>query len=246
MFSQLFAGAGFFLTGMRLITQPGIRRFALTPLLINIIIFSALIYFGYQQFGVLLDSFLPAEDGWFGWLRWVLVPFFFIFVLMITFFTFSIVANIIGAPFNGMLANAVERHLTGKTAENNSSFKQALANAVPMILSELKKLGYYILISIPFLVLLFIPVLGQLGWLLVSAWILTVQYVDFPLDNHDIKFSELRKRLGKKRMIAFGFGGSVMFTMAIPIINFFVMPIAVAGATALAVNHLSLEQKTTD
>jgi len=258
MLSDSFSGARFFLRGISLIMQPGIRRFVLIPLSINILIFSALIAVGYQQFGELLDWLLPAEaDSWWSWLNWLrylLLPIFFAVAAVIMFFTFSIIANFIGAPFNALLAEAVERHLTGAVPENSTEgMKAFMASIVPAMISEVKKMGYYIVISLPFIILFviafFIPLLNivaSLAWLLVTAWILAVQYCDYPFDNHALDFLTLRKRLGERRFIAFGFGGSAMLLMSVPIVNFIVMPTAVAGATAMSLEKFRLEEKPTD
>jgi len=253
MLKDSFAGAGYFLRGASLITKPGIRVFVIIPLVLNILIFSLLIAFGYQQFGEFLDWLLPDEDSWWSWLnwlRWIIKPIFFTVAAIIMFFTFSILANLIGAPFNSLLAEAVERHLTGQTNESKTDLKQFMASIVPSMISELKKMGYYIVISLPFIVLFLIAFLipllnlvASLAWLLVTAWILAVQYCDYPFDNHSQDFMSLRKQLGKRRFMAFGFGGCAMFIMAIPVINFIVMPTAVAGATAMSLEKFKLDEK---
>ena len=48
------SGPGYLVEGMKLIIRPGLRRFVLIPLLINILVFSAAIWYGISRF----DSFL--------------------------------------------------------------------------------------------------------------------------------------------------------------------------------------------
>jgi len=252
MIKDSINGAGYFFRGISLLNQNGVRRFVLIPLFINILIFGLLITFGYQQFTELLDQVLPDENGWlswFSWLRWIVIPIFFSVVAVAVFFLFTIVANFIGAPFNSLLAEAVERHLTGNTHGSTKGFKEIIQSIAPTMLSELKKMLYYLILSLPFIILFivafFIPLLNMvasIAWLLVTAWILSVQYCDFPFDNHEIDFKQLRQRLGKKRFMAFGFGGATMLMMSIPIVNFIVMPTAVAGATAMSLDNFELEK----
>ena len=256
MIKDSLIGAGYFLRGIKLITKPGIRVFVAIPLLLNIVIFSLLIFYGYQQFGELLDWLLPDEDSWWSWLNWLryfLLPIFFTVAAVIVFFAFSILANLIGAPFNSLLAEAVERHLTGQTNVQQQSMKQFIASIGPTMISELKKMLYYLVISLPFILLFiiafFIPLLNliaSLAWLLVTAWILAVQYCDYPFDNHALDFVSLRQRLGQRRFMAFGFGGSAMLLMAVPVLNFIVMPTAVAGATAMSLEKFRLDEKPTE
>lgn len=244
MIKNLFQGIGYFMRGLGLIGKPGIRMYVLIPLTINVLLFSGAIYFGYSEFISIVNDYLPAENGWFGWLRWIVIPIFFAAALIVVFFTFGMIANLIGSPFNSLLAAAVEKNLTGSLPENNSDWKTVLARMIPIMLGELKKMAYYILITIPFLILFIIPVVNILApflWMLMVAWVMSVEYTDYPMSNRNITFAELRRRLKQRRFMAFGFGGSVMFAMSIPVLNFFVMPTAVAGATAMAVEKLKAE-----
>ncbi len=74
-------------------------------------------------------------------------------------------------------------------------------------------------------------------WFLLSCWLLALEYVDYPASNHAIGFKELRRRLRTRRTLALGFGTSVVVATLIPVVNLFVMPAAVAGATALWVRE---------
>jgi CysZ protein len=244
MITNAIQGIGYFFRGLGLIGKPGIRLYVLIPLAINILLFGGLIAFGYSEFMDLVNYLAPDENSWLSWLRWILIPIFFIAALIIVFFTFTMIANLIGSPFNSLLAAAVEKHLTGSLPENNSDWKAVLKSIIPIMFAELKKMAYYILITIPFLILFIIPVINIIApflWMLMIAWVMAVEYTDYPMGNRNIAFAELRRRLKQRRFMAFGFGGSVMFAMSIPVLNFFVMPTAVAGATAMAVEKLKGE-----
>ena len=65
-----------------------------------------------------------------------------------------------------------------------------------------------------------------------------MEYADYPMSNHGLKLPEVRQKLGEKRLMSLGFGGMVMLATMIPVGNFFVMPVAVAGATAYWVQQL--------
>lgn len=231
------SGALYFLRGVRLIFAPGIRTYVLVPLAVNVVVFSALIYFGAGQFQALLDWLLP---GWLDWLQWVLLPLFFIIALFIVFFTFSLVGNLIAAPFNGLLAEAVECHLTGTTIPGGN-WKKMVAEIGRTIVSELRKLAYIVLWGIPALLLFVIPGLNVAApfiWLLFGAWMMAISYIDYPMGNHGLTFPDQRRRLGERRYLALGFGGAVMCALAVPVVNFVVIPAAVAGATVLWVERL--------
>ena len=238
---DLFTGPRYMLEGFGLLTRPGLRRFVAIPVLVNVLIFGGLITLAY---GWVDDSsrFLIAKlPDWLQWLSYIVIPVFVLTSLVVIFYGFSIVANIIAAPFNGLLAEAVEAHLTGKQFE--SSWKQVARDIVPSILSELRKLLYFVLRAIPLLLLLLIPVVNvgaSVLWMLFSAWMMTVQYIDYPMANHQLFFKDQRARLRKRPLLAWSFGGLVMVCTLVPVLNFVVMPAAVAGSTALWVRENGL------
>jgi len=79
-------------------------------------------------------------------------------------------------------------------------------------------------------------------WVLFSAWMMTVQYMDYPMANHQLFFKEQRARLRKRPLLAWSFGGLVMLCTLLPVVNFIVMPAAVAGATAIWVREGGLQK----
>jgi len=238
---SLFKGAGYLFRGFGLIHRKGVRKFAYLPLAINTILFSFAIWYGLNEFDQWMAALMPT---WLpGWLinavMWLLWPLFVALLSMLVFFTFSIVANILSAPFNGALAEAVEVKLSGENPPS-MSFTEILKDAPKMIFNEIRKLVYLGIWIIPLLILSFIPVLNffsPLLWLLFSSWILALDYHDYPMGNHQLRFREQRAVLKQKRSLALGFGMATMFATMIPIINFFVIPAAVAGATALFVEN---------
>jgi CysZ protein len=239
--SNPFTGFLYFIQGMKLIFTPGVRRYVIIPLSINILLFAALIWFGASQFQVFMHWLMPELPDWLQFLEWLFWILFGISALLILFFTFSLLANIIGGPFNELLAEAVEFQLTGERPEDAGGMKKLLANIVPSMIDETKKLLYMVLWSIPFLILFLIPVINIVApfiWIVFSAWMLTIEYTDYPMGNHGLRSDEQKHRLREKRFLSLGFGGAVTIATMIPVLNFLVMPAAVAGATAMWVKQL--------
>ncbi len=233
MFSNPISGAGYLLQGVRLIARPGLRRFVLIPLLVNMLVFTGAIYVSFSQFEGLMASLDARMPDWLGWLNWLLWPIFGLLILVVVFYSFGMVANLVASPFNNLLAEKVELLLTGQPLEQDNDFRRMLAELVPTLLDELRKILYALLWAIPFLLLLFVPIVGPLLWFLYTAWILTVQYSDYPMGNHGLKFGEMRQRLRRRRTLSLGFGAAAAGMGMIPVVNFILMPSAVAGATAM-------------
>ncbi len=238
MSSNPVSGAGYLLRGVRLILRPGLRRFVLIPLLINVVVFSGAIYYGVRRFDGLMTLLEASVPSWLQWLEWILWPLFVLVLLVIVFYGFTLVANLIAAPFNGLLAEKVELLLTGRPLDQGGGVTRMLRDLAPTLLDEARKLIYAVALGIPFLALLFVPVVGPPLWFLYTAWVLAVQYCDYPMGNHALKFREMRRRLRARRSLTLGFGAATAGLSMIPVVNFIVMPSAVAGATAMWVAEL--------
>jgi len=237
-------GVSYLFKALPLLTQPGIKSYVIIPLLINIFFFSIGIYFGFAYFAEYMENFLDTSKMW-SWvaaivdvIKPILYLIFGLALLVLIFYTFSIMANIIAAPFNSLLAEATERHLTGKSMEDSGGFKQVMKELIPTIMMEIKKLIYMILWSIPFLLMLFfIPILGPIIWFLFTAWMMSLQYMDYPMGNHKLDFGQQRNLQAKQRWFSMGFGGITMGASMIPLVNFIVMPTAVIAATIIWVEQ---------
>ncbi|RMO65848.1 Protein CysZ -like protein, partial [Pseudomonas syringae pv. aptata] len=81
--------------GLKLVLSPGLRLFVLLPLSINVVLFCGLIYLAVHQFELWVDTFMPTLPHWLSFLSYILWPLFVALVLLMVFFTFTMVANII-------------------------------------------------------------------------------------------------------------------------------------------------------
>ena len=231
------SGTLYLLRGFAIVIRPGIRAYVAVPLSINVVLFALLIYFGASWLGGVVEYMLP---DWLDFLGWILVPVFVLAALIAGFFAFNLVANLVAAPFNGLLAEAVERHLTGRSPPSGGGWRAFIAELVTTFAAEVRKLAYVAVRALPLLALFLIPgvnVVASIAWMVLGAWMLAVTYVDYPMANHGIGFAEVRRRLRGRRLLGLGFGGAVMAALAVPVLNFLVIPCAVAGATAMWVEQ---------
>lgn len=229
--NDFYTGVKYLIAGFTLISKPGVRFYVLVPLLINTLLFTGVIIYGANQLGDLID-WLSSLWSWTEWFSWLLWPLFLIITLSVVFFCFSILANLVSAPFNGFLAEAVEASLTGKK-NNHRSLTGLARDIIDAIKSEATKFIYFIVRAIPLLLLLLIPILGPVIWFLFGAWMMALEYMDFPMANNGMLFPQIRQTLTSRRKLALGFGVAVMSLTLVPVINFIAMPVAVAGATKL-------------
>lgn len=236
-------GMDYFFDGFKLIRTKGLKRFVFVPLAVNLILFSVALYFLIGEIDESIKWVIDLVPDWLGWIKdgitYLLWPLALISVLLVFALVFGTLANWIAAPFNGLLAEKVEKHLTGQDL-GPSGLLDAFKDIPRTLTRELAKLFYYLPRAIGFLILFFIlPVIGQIMWFLFSAWMMAVQYCDYPFDNHKIPFKTMRKVLNSSRSNSFSFGIMVSIFSMIPIVNFLVMPVAICGATKMWVEDLS-------
>ena len=226
-----------------MLLKPGMKRFVLIPFAANCIVFIILTLSLISHFSSLQDWFTGLFPSW-SWISYLvafLTGLFIFFALLIYGYSFTVLTNIIAAPFYGRLAEKLEESICGKSVPEERITSMILRT----LRREMVKLFYFIsrglLVLIGLFMLSFIPLLNlfvPLIALLWGTWVMTLQYIDYPADNHQMPFSTLRERLKQQRMSSVGFGGVIMIASMIPVVNIFIMPIAVAGGTLFWINEL--------
>ncbi|MEI6267884.1 MAG: sulfate transporter CysZ [Methylococcaceae bacterium] len=211
--------------GLTLLTSKQLRAFILIPILINIVLYSAALLLGYYYISDLINQFIPS---WLHWLSWVLWPLFFISFFIAGFFTFTVLANLLAAPFYGKLSAKTLALITGQTS---ATAEQPLAK---VMMAEAKRAGYLLSRALPLLILSFIPginVLAPFLWALFGAWGMALEYMAYPLENEGVLFLEQKQLVKSIRWGALSFGGVAAMGLTVPVLNIIVAPVAVIGAT---------------
>ncbi|MDH4583240.1 sulfate transporter CysZ [Pseudomonas sp. BN415] len=236
--------------GLKLVLSPGLRLFVLLPLTVNLLLFAALIGFAIGEFSGWVDAFMPSLPDWLSFLEYLIWPLFVVLVLVLVFFSFTMLANIIAAPFNGFLAEKVEVVVRGQDDFPAFSWAELMAMIPRTLGRELRKLAYFLPRAGVLLILSFVPGVNLLAaplWIVFGIWMMAVQYIDYPADNHKLGWNEMLAWLREKRWQSLGFGGSTYLALMIPFVNILMMPAAVAGATLFWVREqgdLALQKQT--
>lgn len=154
------SGVYYFSQGWKLVTLPGIRRFVILPLLVNIVLMGGAFWWLFTQLDARIPSLMSHVPDWLQWLSYLLWPIAVISVLLVFGYFFSTLANWIAAPFNGLLAEQLEARLTGATPPDTGIL--GIMKDVPRIMKrEWQKLAWYLPRAIVLLVLYFIHGIGQ-------------------------------------------------------------------------------------
>ena len=255
---ELLLGASFVPRGaLRLLVTPGLWKFAMVPLLINICAIVLALWLAY-----LLNSWLGEMTGpdamkeWTGWfwgaLSWVVYLLGLIartagFVLMpvlaaclIVAFPFNLLYKLVFMPFMELLTEATERKVLAISQDAPFEFSRFYANLIVAIvdaclLTALQGLLYFLLLPLAFL-----GITTPLWLVGPPAIFAGMDYSDINLVRRQYVLREKVRlwRLHKWRF--FGYGLSFFFLLAVPIVNAFVIPSAAAGGALL---YLGLARK---
>jgi CysZ protein len=227
-------GAGYVIRGAKLLTHKNLRLFVIIPLLVNIIIFGSLIGVGLNFLDAQMERLMGWIPEWLDFIEWILWPIIGLAFSLMTGYVFTALAILIASPFNALLAEKAEELITGQEVDSLEGLGAALLAVPRGILRELYKLLYYLPMFVFVLIITFIPVINAVSpilWFLLGAWMMSLQFVDYPMDNHQLTFADVKEAIRTRRFSALGFGGVVALCASIPIVNFFVVPSAVVGAT---------------
>ena len=223
--SNPFVAINYFFRGLKYLGKPELRKFLIIPIFINLILFSTALALGYHYISGFIEQLIP---DWLQWLNWILWPLFFICFFIITFFTFTLLANLMAAPFYSKLSARTLALLTGNPVTIE---EQPVAK---VIWAEARRLGYLGLRALPLLLLFIIPginFIAPLLWAIFCAWAIALEYMAYPLENEGLLFVDQRQVARSIRLGSFSFGGISIAGLAIPILNILVPPAAVIGAT---------------
>jgi len=241
MNGNFLTGAGYFLRGLGMIFQPGLRQFVMVPLAANILLFSLMGWGLFQLVSDFYDAALLSVPEWLQFLTWIITPLLWLVGSLMTGYVSTLAVLLLTSPFHALLSERVEELVTGEPIPSSDSFGRVLLEVPRAFLREVRKLLTYLPVALGMLLLTIIPVLNAfapLGWFLLGAWMMSLQFIDYPMDNHRLPFRDVREACAAKRASTIGFGGTVAFFTGIPLVNLIVIPAAVIGATLLWCDEL--------
>lgn len=230
--SDFILGMHYMLLGMRHLLTDGLKRFIILPLAFNFLLFSGLLYVIYHYLSPYSAYYVDQLPGWLSFLNSVFfvilaVSFFLLFLSM-----FTVIFNLIAAPFNGLLAEKAQQLLYG-TRIPSLTFAQITLRSIKR---QAQFMGYFLLGFIVMCLLFFVPFIHPFYpfmWFLFNAWMLSMQYQDFAMDNNLVAFRDMKKKVNDQKMLTLGFGSFINLASFVPVLNVFVMPAAVIGSVIL-------------
>ena len=239
--SGLLKGIGYFFRGMTMLLKPGLRRFVIIPLLVNIAVFALIAGSVYQLISGSYIDIMGEMTGTLSFLTWIITPITLVVGTLLSGYLSIFIVLFLTSPFHGLLAEKVEEQVTGETIQNESSAVQIALSVPRGFLRELQKLTHYLPMTLLVAIISVMPGLNFAApflWIILGAWMMSLQFIDYPMDNHRLPLSEVREACSARRGTSIGFGVVVAFASGIPILNLALIPAAVAGATLLWCDEL--------
>ncbi len=225
-----FYAMRFFFTGLRWLGKSQLRHFLLIPILINLLLYSAALILGYFYLTPLVAQMIPPSLHW---LSWLLTPLFFLSFIVIGFFSFTLLANLIAAPFYGDLAKKTYE-LIQQPQPDGSGYEITPPHWTKVMLGELQRLRYLLKWMLLLLIISLIPILNLLApllWAMFGAWGCALEFFAYPLENRGLVFTQQKTLLKTVQLGILSFGGLVMLGLSLPFLNLVVAPAAVIAAT---------------
>ena len=217
-----------------------IRWLVLIPLLINFILFASATSFAASWLQNWITAITTSVPDWLQWLVWAIWFLFAILALAIYAFTFTILANLIGSPFYGVIAQRVIAAEIAVDQSNILTESGLLSGAWNSLVRELQLIGYFlprtVAVGIVAMMMSFIPVVNLLAPIIAgswAAWCLCLQYLDYAADSQGVTFLALRKKVSDNRLNSMGFGLTALLASAIPLVNLVMLPASVVAGSLL-------------
>ena len=167
-----------------------------------------------------------------------------LFIIIIGLILFKHIILALSAPFMSPVSEKIENYLVGEIqTRRKTSFTEQLWRGIRV---NIRNLSFELLLTIPILLLGFIPVIGifsTLLLLLVQAYYAGFGNMDYTLERH-FKYNESIQFVKKNRGIAIGNGIIFILFLLIPVIGvILVLPFSVTAASVKTIEALQSNNK---
>jgi len=229
---------------------PRLWRYIAVPILVNLVVgiifYAGLLFFGWETVEVLilrlsnwLDSLIVNLPTWLSFLKFTIVGlgFFLHFLLvsvlfLITGFVFVQFGVLLGMPWYGQLSEQLEKLRIGELPKVEVNIVQEVSRA---LLFEVKKLLLIVSVGIGLLFLNFIPGIGTLtasiAGIGLAALIVCLDFLDAPLERRRLGFREKLGIIFQSLPASASFSLVCLGLVSIPLLNLLTIPLCVASGT---------------
>jgi CysZ protein len=245
MINDIITSVKTYFEALKIINKLNLWRYFLIPAVLGLLLGLAIISVSYTfsaNLGTYISDFWPFEFGK-GFVtvlsRWI--SGFIILILGITFYKNILMA--VSAPLMSPMSEKVEAYLTGKPIEDVKTTGNYQTQLVRSIRLNGRNLFRELLITLPLMLLSFIPVFGLITVVLIfyfQSYFTGFGNMDYTLERH-LNYKDSKLFVKKYKGIAFGNGAVFTLMLFIPLVGIMVtLPISTVASTVDTVKKLHL------
>jgi CysZ protein len=242
MIKNIIVGLKAYADSFSLISELKLWKFFAIPVLISIVTAFTIGFLAYGFSDNITDYISSLIPNWNppNWVRSIEI---FLIGLIIVAFGLILYKHIVmalSAPFMSPVSEKIERHFLGNEnpSHRDTSFSQQLWRGIRINLRNLVK---ELLLTIPILLIGFIPVIGIFSTILlflIQSYYAGFGNMDYTLERH-LTYKDSIKFVNKHKGIAVGNGIVFMLLLLIPVIGIIVvLPLSVVSASKVTINEL--------
>jgi CysZ protein len=209
-------------------SSPKLLMWSVLPIAVTVVVLSLLFYAllaGVWKWA--LSSFTGYFASWsgaFGVVAEILAALAFLYV---TVFTLSTLVSLFASPFNDLLAESTEKALGVLDVPPTT-----VGRLIRVFFLDLRKTVITLSLALMIALFMLVPVVGLLG-LLGTAFLNTFTFVTYPQSRRETGVRDSIRWVRDHWAVSLGFGFTLLFLFAIPVVNLFAIPVAVVGGTLL-------------
>lgn len=220
--------------------NPRLMKYMLVPWLVTFLFVLVAVFVLVVAFPDLFRSIWPEPSGfWYDLVHDVVSVLFWIVISTLVMLTGFLVGQVAAAPAYVLLAERVREQRVGPVSDNHGG---VYVEYVDPVLGEAFKLALFIVLQALLFPLNFLPGAGSVLYLILSSlvslfWI-ALEFFDYALDTvGPLTTRERLTYIFQNAGMTFGFATGMFVVLSIPLVNVFLAPLGVVGATLLHVER---------
>ena len=247
MIKNILSGIRAYFGTLKLISQLKLWQYFIIPIVISVL--TAMII-GFTAYGLSdnIGRFLAKIWVWeWGKETFITITSFIgaIFLLVIGLILYKHIILALSAPFMSPVSEKIEIHINGSLRINHrkTTFQEQLWRGIRI---NIRNLGKELLITLPILLLKFIPLVNIFSTILlflVQAYYAGFGNMDYTLERH-FNYKESVNFVSKNKGVSIGNGIVFMLCLLIPVVGIIiVLPLSVTAASVKTVELLNQEDE---
>lgn len=242
MIKNILIGLKAYADSLSLISKLKLWKYFVIPIIISLATATIIGFSAYGFAGNITDYITSMIPGWDppNWVRSIEIFIIGLLIIAVGLILYKHIIMALSAPFMNPVSEKIEAHFLGDqhSKHRETTFSQQLWRGIRI---NVRNLAKELLLTIPILLIGFIPVIGIFSTallFLVQAYYAGFGNMDYTLERH-FTYRESIQFVSKRKGLAIGNGIIFMLLLLVPVIGvILVLPLSVVSATKITINEL--------